>query len=162
MAACIARLKAVLDTDKNIAPVGERIEFKFVRDTSLRTILERDYIEIQKAFIAECWKSVVILAGGSIEAILLDRLSQDEAKARSAKCAPSDSDLSRWDLSDLIKVAIELKIVEASAGMLTDAIRQYRNLIHPGYELRNKMSIDRLEAHGGLNILNIVHRDLSR
>ena len=162
VAACVARIKALLERGKSIAPVGETLEFTFIKDSSLRPILERDCVEIQKAYVSECWKSVVILTGGSLEAVLLDRLLQIETQAKAAKSAPSSKDVSKWDLSDLIKVAVELKVVEPSAKVLADAVRQYRNLVHPGNELRSKLSVGKLEANSGLNALTIVHRDLSR
>ena len=70
-------------------PVTETKEFKFIADAKLRKILERDYAEIQRAYISECWKSVIILSGSAIEAILLDRLQADAVNARaSAKARP--------------------------------------------------------------------------
>jgi len=159
--ACIARIKVALEETQN-TPVTHQIEFLFIRDSELRNILERDYSEIQRVFIAECWKSVIVLSGGSIEAILLDRLKVDESRAKAANSAPTKTDLARWDLSDLIKVGVELKIVEPSAETLAGVVRQYRNLIHPGNELRNKLSIGRLDAESALNVLRIIHRDLSR
>jgi len=162
LSACIGRLKAALEETQNTS-VTERLEFIFVKDPGLREIIERDYVEIQRAYISECWKSVVIVAGGSIEAILLDRLLQDPTSAQAAKNAPSGkSDLSRWDLVELIKVAVELELVEPSAEILANAVRQYRNLVHPGNELRNKLQVGNLEANSALTALRIVHRDLSR
>jgi hypothetical protein len=57
-------------------------EFAFIANPELRMILERDYKEIQRAFIAQCWKSVIILSGGSIEAILMDLLMKNQSAAR--------------------------------------------------------------------------------
>jgi hypothetical protein len=92
LAACLGRLKAELEEIQN-TPVTERLEFLFVKQSQIREIVERDYIEIQRAYVAECWKSVIILSGGSVEAILLDRLMQDEPGAKAAKSAPAKPDL---------------------------------------------------------------------
>lgn len=158
---CVARLKAALEDIEN-TPVTERIDFVFIRDSHLREMIERDYVDIQKDYISGSWKSVIILCGGAIEAILLDRLLQDESAAKNAKSAPGKGDLSKWDLSELINVAVELKIIEPSANMLANAVRQYRNLVHPGNELRSKLTVGQLEAESAFNALKIVHRDLSR
>lgn len=160
LAACLGRLKAELEEVQN-TPVTERIDFPFVRNLRIREIIERDYVEIQRAYISECWKSVIILSGGSIEAIILDRLLQNESSAKAAKSAPAKSDLSKWDLSELIKVAVEIGLVEPSAEILADALRQYRNLVHPGNEVRSELTVSRLEANSALNALRIIHRDLS-
>src|SRR6266849_5944435 len=161
IARCVGRLKAVLE-DVETTPVTERIAFVFIRDPHLREIIERDYVDIQRDYISGSWKSVIILSGGAIETILLDRLLQNESAAKQAKGAPSKDDLSRWDLSELIKVAVELKIIEPSANTLADTVRQYRNLVHPGYELRNKLTVGQLEADSAFIALRIVHRELSR
>src|SRR6266478_8001150 len=161
LAACLGRLKAELEEIQN-TPVTERLDFRFVKESQIREIVERDYIEIPRAYVAECWKSVIILSGGSVEAILLDRLIQDEPSAKAAKSAPQKLDLSRWDLSELLRVAVEIGLVEPSAEVLGEAARQYRNLVHPGNEMRNRLTVGRLEANSALNSLKIIHRDLSR
>lgn len=50
-------------------------------------------------------------------------------------------------------MAVELKPVEPSAEVLADAVRQYRNLVHPGNELRNTLQVGKLEANSALNAL---------
>lgn len=143
------------------SPITEVREFSFISDTELRRVLERDYVEIQRAFISDCWKSVIILSGGAIETILLDVLKKDEAHARSAKSAPGISDLTKWDLSHLIDVAVEMKKVTSGVEKLSHSVRDYRNLVHPGKEIRDKLTFGKEEAKIALEVLHIVHRDLS-
>jgi hypothetical protein len=122
----------------------------------------RDFEEAQRAYISQCWQSVIILTGGAIEAVLLDALLLRSLDAQAASSAPKGkADLTKWDFFDLAKVAVELKIVEPSALTLSDPIRQYRNLVHPGVEKRTQMKPQKLEAENGLNVLRIVHRDLA-
>ena len=155
-----ASIKSCLDTLED-TPVTEKRDFSFIKRSDLRNILERDYIEIQRAYIAGCWKSVIILSGSAIEAILLDRLNQDEPLAKDASKAPNRGDISRWDLVDIIKVCVELKFVSAGVEKLSSAVREYRNLIHPGNEIRNKLVFGAEEAKIAVEVLHIVHRDLS-
>ncbi len=61
----------------------------------------------------------------------------------------------------MVKVAVEMKLVEPSAEILGEAVRQYRNLVHPGNEVRSGLTVGRLEANSALNALKIIHRDLS-
>jgi hypothetical protein len=158
-----ARVKAELEASESRAPIAEPREFSFVKDAKLRVILERDYIEVQAAFATRCWKSVIILCGGAIEATLLDLLLQDEAKASAAKAAPKGKpDLLKWDLSDLIKVAVELGVVGPGLDAPSDTLRQYRNLIHPGNELRSGLTPQKEEARIALGLLDLLHRELSK
>jgi hypothetical protein len=155
----IGRLKTAIEQPPN-TPVTEKRQFSFITDKSLRDIIERDYSEIQRAYIASCWKSVIILSGGTIEAILTDLLKANEAAAKTAKSAPKNDDITQWDLSQLIKVAVELGLVSTSIDKLSHSIREYRNLVHPGNELRNKLRFDAEEARIAIEVLNIVQRDL--
>ncbi len=157
----VGRLSAVLE-EAGSAPVTERKEFRFIHDDALRAILERDYLEIQKAYVASCWKAAIILTGGAIEAVLLDVVLKDQSRARGSGMAPNQSDMTRWDLKDLIAVCVDLSLVSAGVGRLSSPVREYRNLVHPGNELRSELVFAQEEARIALEVLNMVHRDLSR
>lgn len=161
LAGAIARLQVAIDTTE-ATPVTETREFSFVRNAELRSILERDYAEIQRAFIAKCWKSVIILSGGAIEAILADRLLGDPGRATASNRAPKVPDIRKWDLNDLVNVAVDLGYVSVGAEKLSHSVRDYRNLVHPGNEIRKKLSFDSEEARIALEVLHIVWRDLSK
>jgi hypothetical protein len=156
----LGRLQTALEDSTNV-PVTEKREFRFVNDSALKAIIERDYEEIQRAFIANCWKSVIILCGGAIEAILTDLLLINKTAAISAKSAPKDTDITRWDLSELIDIAVELKLVSAGVQKLSHPLREYRNLVHPGNEIRNKLDFGAEEAKIAVEVLHILHRDLT-
>ncbi len=156
----IGRLQIEIE-QKEDTPVTQRWEFGYVRNPDLRYILERDYAEAQRAFIGECWKSVIVLAGGMIEAILSDLLLTNRGLISSANKSPKNSDVTRWDLADLINVAVELKLVSSGVEKLSHPIREFRNLIHPGNEIRNNLQFGQEESRIALEVLKIVHRDLS-
>ncbi len=160
IAMVVARLQVVTEETMN-TPIAEKRQFTFIRDLSLRAIVERDYSEIQKAYSLQCWKSVIILCGGTIEAVLTDLLLANETSAKSAKSSPKTTDITRWDFSNLIDVSVELKLLSQGVEKLSHSIREYRNLVHPGNEVRNKLKFDAEEAKIAFEVLNIVHRDLS-
>lgn len=157
----LGKLQVAIESPDS-TPVTETREFPFVKDARLRTILERDYSEIQRAFIATCWKSVIVLAGGAIEAILTDLLLQHPKGAKAASKASQKPDITAWDLADLINVCVELKLVSTGIERLSHPVREYRNLVHPGNELRNKLTFGPEEAKIALEVLHILHRDLSK
>ena len=157
----LGKLQVATEEPSN-TPVTERRQFTFINSTQLKEIIERDYLEIQKAYISECYKSVIILCGSAIEAILIDLLLANESNAKTAKSAPRKNDITRWDLSALIRVAVELELVTEGIEKLSSPIREYRNLVHPGNELRNKVEFGAEEARIAVEVLNIVHRDLSK
>ncbi|MFH0942198.1 MAG: hypothetical protein V1823_04170 [Chloroflexota bacterium] len=160
IAMVLGRLQIVIEQPSD-TPITESRQFAFISDTNIRKIIERDYDEIQRAYISKCWKSVIILCGGAIEATLTDLLVCHETASKQANSAPQKPDISRWDLSELINVAVELQLVTSGVEKLSHSMREYRNLVHPGNEIRNKLHFDAEEARISLEVLNILHRDLS-
>jgi len=56
-------------------------------------------MEIQKALVAGCWKAVIVLSGGALEAVLLDRALANEAQAKGSKKAPKEQPSPKvWDV----------------------------------------------------------------
>ena len=63
-------------------------------------------------------------------------------------------------LKTLIDVSVELKLVSAGVEKLSNPVREYRNLIHPGNEIRSGLTFGAEEAKIALEILHMLHRDL--
>lgn len=152
------RVKAENITD---TPATDTQSFEFISNEGLRKIIERDYQEIQRGIISGNWKSTIILSGGAIETILLDVIQKDPATALSSSKAPSETDLNKWDLNDLIEVSLDTKLVTSHLASLSHTVRGYRNLVHPGVELRKGLKIEPEEAKIALQVLNILIRELS-
>ena len=157
----IGRLTTIISELQAISATEER-DFFFVSDSGIRSILERDFSELQRAFASECWKSVIILSGGAIEAILTDLLIANSIKAISSPAAPKQPDITKWSLSNLIDVSTDLKLISHGVAKLSHPIREYRNLVHPGLELRKQINFDAREARIAKEVLNILYRDLSQ
>ncbi|MCW5979897.1 MAG: hypothetical protein KIT09_17585 [Bryobacteraceae bacterium] len=126
-------------------------DYPMVEDRNIRKILERDFEEIRRAFAAQCWKSVIVLAGGSIEGLLAERLLRDG----SVSGAPRR-------LQDLIALARKRNIVSPAVERLTQSAREYRNLVHPRHEIESGLTVDAEEARIAVEILRIVRRDLAK
>jgi hypothetical protein len=149
------------------SPVTQSREFPFVKDGELRKIIERDYQELQQAYVAKCWKSVIILAGGMVEAILTDLLLQHEAKALASSKAPKDKQgkaiaVRECGLVHLILVAVDLKLINPGADKLSHSIREYRDLVHPSVEIKSGLRVDMEEARIAVEVVNMIHRDLMK
>ncbi|MGB8656739.1 MAG: hypothetical protein WCE90_03015 [Candidatus Zixiibacteriota bacterium] len=138
----------------------EEEDFSFVVDTELREIIERDYQEVQKVKNAKAPKATIVLAGSIIEALLLEALLKDSPKAKIAPKAPKENELRKWHLNSLIEVAEELGKIEQDTTQFSYVVKDYRNLIHPGKEIRIKLKPKPEEAEIAFQVLKKVIRDL--
>jgi len=164
IAAVVGEIHECLDGYGGPGSQAVRRDFSFVHDDELRTIIERDYYELSLIlFPGGAWKSTIVLAGSILEAILQDRLTGGEkttAAANAAECAPKKKgpvEKGRWDLYDLIRVAVELRIIpEGRANTVDEALRNYRNFIHPTRELRAGHRCTESEAQLAMGGLGVV------
>jgi hypothetical protein len=156
----LSKLKVRVD-DSTQSPAISTKSFHFISDADLRKIIERDYHEIQKGMISESWKSVIIISGGSIEAILLDLLSKNLTISMASAKAPARSDINRWTLNELIDVALEEKLINPGIATLSHSVREYRNLIHPGVEVSKGLKVEPEEGKIALIVLDMLIRELS-
>lgn len=135
-----------------------RSEFWFVTDTDLQKLLEKDWQEAQQVHNIKAWKSCVLLCGSILEGILMNALGKDWAKAsnefsrRKRKPAPP---LNEWDLVDLVEVANKLKTFPKGTIYLSSAVREFRNLIHPGRQIREHIQVTEEQANIAINAVRM-------
>jgi hypothetical protein len=136
-------------------------KFSFVHDSTIKTIVERDYDELVK-IRKTATKARFILLGGIIEGLLLDALLQDAPKAMSTSPGRKERrPLEQWGLSTLLDAAVELKLISSSAQSFGHSVREYRNLVHPGLEYKSGLTLATEEVEIAERVMDIVIRDLS-
>jgi len=157
------RLEQEIQAKSSSQPEAKQIEkedFSFVVDTELREIIERDYEEVQKVKNARAPKATIVLAGSIIEALLLEALLKDSPKAKTSPKAPKENDLRKWHLNSSIEVAEDLGKIKEDTTKFSYVVKDYRNLIHPGKEIRIKLKPKPEEAEIAFQVLKKVIRDL--
>jgi hypothetical protein len=105
-------------------------KFDFISEREMRVLLDLDYNELQENIKSQSWKSVHIIAGSIVEAVLIDYLLSTDHVARN-----SDDPL-KYDLGKAITICIDKNAISTRTAELCSVIRSYRNLIHPGRLLR--------------------------
>jgi hypothetical protein len=131
---------------------------RLIDDTSLKSIIERDLQEINACFNAGANKSILLLCGGIIEIFLYQFLSRspEDAKGyfndlkRDAEPEKLDQAMDRWVLGDMLKVAEHFKMIDPDFYREARKITNYRNIIHPTYEVRE--SVDQIEHLAPISI----------
>lgn len=145
-------------------PRQQGTEFEFIQDPRLQDQLANDWDEAQRVHGVKAWKSCVILCGGILEGMLLDVLKRDERQAKAAYQrlrVKSPPDLNSWDLVDLVDVAKELGLLSRGVGHLSHGLREFRNLVHPGRQIREKVSLTEEEAEIAFNVVKVCLREFS-
>jgi hypothetical protein len=149
-------------------PLPETLDFSFITEPDLRSIIEGDYEEIRNCLDVKAYKATIVMCGSVMEALLLDALLKDEARARRSAKAPKDSntkvetDFRRWTLKDMIEVAVNLTIIPDMTAGMTDAVRQYRNLIHPAVGTRKQITPEKEEANAARSALDLIIKNLRK
>lgn len=137
-------------------PLTKR-SFIFIHDKELQVIIKRDYAELTNVLLPDgAWKSVVVMAGSILEAILFDMLSSQKhhRKAMTSSKAPKDNSgnildikTKDWKLITLIDVATDIGIIPKQRAEAVDQIlRDFRNFIHPRKEIRSQFPCGEAEA----------------
>jgi hypothetical protein len=130
------------------------MNFDFINDEKFRKILTRDFEELNICYEAKASKSVLILSGSIIETILVDYFLNYLTSEIEAQKVLTMS------LENLINIALDKKIISQSTRDLTTVIKNFRNLIHPGREIRKNENFDFDSALVAKSLLNIVLKEI--
>lgn len=126
------------------------MKFEFINDLKFKKILLRDYEELVKCYEIKASKSVLILCGSIVESILteyfIDSLQEGKSK----------EDILQMSLGKLLELAEEKNIITSKIKRLSSVIQDYRNLIHPGREVRKSESFSNEDAEISMSLLRII------
>ncbi len=128
-------------------------EFEFMSSDEFRSVLEADRKEMNVCFESRAWKAVHVLAGSIVEAILADYVIAE-------KYIASDK-ASREGLADIIRILRERDAISSTLADLCSAIKNYRNLVHPGRSIRTQDSVDEHSARVAVSLVEMILKEVS-
>jgi hypothetical protein len=163
-------IRAALAACPDEVPPRHSKELLFINPADLRETLLIDLEATRSALSHGEWKAATVLAGSLVEALLLWAIQQKpDADIRTACSAAVSAgrlqknrpaDPLNWGLSEFAEVAAQLALIEPDAAMQTRLAKDFRNLIHPGRELRTQRSCGRGTALAANAAVELVSRDL--
>ena len=114
------------------------VDFTYVTDPRLREIVTEFHKEAVSAYQAKNYVAAVVLAGGVLEGILTFALLRrgEEAVEEYKRLRNRSQELANWSLNDLVEVAARLNLVGESPAKAANAVRDFRNFVHPYRLLR--------------------------
>lgn len=147
------------------SPITKKDEndFSFIGDEALRKLLAQDWMEAKKVVEVHAWKSGVVLCGGLLEGMLLDVLTRYETDQRLIdfrKKKKASEDIGRWTLEILVDASSELELLKKGTLHLGNALREFRNLVHPGRQLREQTNATENEARIAIEAVNLCIQEL--
>jgi hypothetical protein len=131
------------------------ISFDLITDEAFRACLESDYAELNSCLQAKAWKSAHVSAGSIVEAVLIDYLLFLDSK-KTAKTDPL-----KMDLATAISTSQKEGVISEKTAHLCSAVKDYRNLIHPGRSIRLGETIDENSASVAHALVGIVVAEVS-
>lgn len=135
--------------------------FDFIIGKDFQGMLERDYAELVKSRDGEAWKSVHVLAGSIIEALLIDYLVSTAATTTNANRPKKDP--LKMDLAEAVEVCKEEGALSDRTAQLCSVVRSYRNLIHPGRMVRLAEDTPSEDtARIAMSLVDIIIRDVAK
>lgn len=111
--------------------------FEFISDLKLRNNLILDYKEVLTCLKRKASKGAVVLSGGIVEAILINRAlslpmeRKDIIKNIYFNLTGEEKEIEKMELAPLIRTLSSLEIITSPQAGRSDILRNYRNLIHP-------------------------------
>lgn len=112
------------------------MNFDFVTDSRFKDLLLRDYQELKICFDNKSSKAVLILSGSIIEASLVEYFLQNLPAGK------TEADLLKMTLGSLIDLAGTEGLLANKEIKLASVVQDYRNLIHPGRQIRKREKYD--------------------
>ena len=122
------------------------VDLPFMKDQRLKTIVERDYAELQELDADKMPKSMLVLCGSILEGLLLDAI------ITSKYWTPKEAN-ERF-LKDMIHPAKAQGIIQHDN--LSDVLRVFRNLVHPAREIRDNLVFDASHAKHAKTTVDVI------
>jgi hypothetical protein len=140
---------------------GQNSQLSFIKDNDMRLFVESDLMEARRCLSTGNNKAALVMAGASVEAILLALLEDNQPAARR-------SALRKMHLSTLIEEACpdwrnstspssNKRIISTNmAALLDTSCRPWRNVIHPGRVIRDNIEVTPTMAGAAIAALNLL------
>jgi hypothetical protein len=124
--------------------------FDFISDNRFKDLLDKDYNELSVCLNGKASKAVLILAGSIIEASLIEYFLQNIPE-----CV-TEPQLLKLSIGELIDLAEKEGLLTQTEKNLATVIRDYRNLIHPGRQIRKNEKYNFDTANIAFRLVNII------
>lgn len=159
--------KTITDEKDFLAKEFDEIPIeKIGLEESIISILTLRLEEIKNCLNSNSPLSVVLLAGSSLEGILLGIALNHPRQFNQSKCSPKYTDgtvkrFHEWTLSNFIDVAHDLGFLREDVKEYSHSLRDFRNYIHPYQQYSSKFNPDKHTAKISWQVLQAAIYQIS-
>lgn len=148
----VAIVEILRQTPDQMLPSRED-RLSYVADLRYRDQLLFDLAVASSALDNREWKASVVIAGSVVEALLLNALLD---------AGVAEPKLYKMSFDDLIKESNKGALIDKSLTDQLQAVRDYRNLIHPGRAIRERETCTPGKAYAMFGALHLLDEQLSK
>lgn len=166
-----------INLDEQLQPLESSSENSFIKNEfkvdctklnlipSLLPVIESRMIEIENAFKAEAYLSVVFLAGSTLEGLFLNIASLNPRVFNTMSSSPKKDgkvkNFDQWTLNNFIEVSHEIGLLEKDTYRFSKELRDFRNYIHPFQQMAENFPPREQTAKICLQVLKSAIIDLN-
>lgn len=145
-------------SDISIAEIGLK--------SVLSDILQQRIMEIEQCFSAGAYLSVILLAGSTLEGIILGLAIKHPQPFNTSKTAPKDKSgkvkqFNDWSLSSFIDVARDINLIQHDTQKFSHSLRDFRNYIHPFEQMKSNFNPRQHTAKICLQVLKTAIHEIN-
>jgi hypothetical protein len=135
-------------------------------ENDVSEILQQRIMEIEQCFSVGAYLSVILLAGSTLEGILLGLARKHPKQFNTSKNAPKDTSgkvkrFHEWSLSAFIDVARDINLIQHDTQKFIHSLRDYRNYIHPFEQMKSGFSPRQHTAKICLQVLKAAINEIN-
>lgn len=140
-------------------------------ESAVGDVLQKRIKEIEKCYAAKSPLAVIILAGSTLEGVLLGLANSHPKAFNSSAASPKDQygkvkQFHGWSLANQIEVAQELDLIQHDTYKFSHTLREFRNYIHPFEQMSSGFSPREHTAKICLQVLRAalaeIHANLNK
>lgn len=124
---------------KNLDYVETYQKLSEIKDGKIKDIFIRDYNELISNFLSNQSKTVVLMSGTIIELLLLYILELNNITKYSVGPKGKNKKVEEMDISEMLEVCTNENLIHNAPQKFIDGMKNFRNFVHPGKELREKL-----------------------
>lgn len=134
-----------------------------IKKKKIKDIFIRDYNELVFNYLSNQQKTTILMSGTIIELLLLYILDKQKIIKYKVGTKQKEKKVTEMDITEMLEVCDKEQLITNAPKKFMDGMKQFRNFIHPGKELREKtLDIDKSTVELSFNIVNwlILNIDL--